>query len=102
MAVDFSNRMNREDSIMVGGSDHQRSRGDEGADISQIPAKVVGPPHAVAVAVYHPIVNVRFKRRGATCRSRALDPLVTRGDPPGGGTTSGDSSDPHCVRIHIR
>ena len=99
LLVHLADRFNREDAVVIRRSDHQRTRRDQCADIGQIPAVGVDPPHAVAVAVNRTILNVREQRRGAADRCGGLDSFVARGNPPRSRAAAGDAGDAELVRI---
>src|SRR5687767_5804841 len=58
LRMDLADGIDRKDSVLVRGGDQERPGGDERADVGQVPEGGVDPPHAVAVAVDHALVNV--------------------------------------------
>ena len=70
------------DDVLGSGSDHERPRGYERADVRGAPAVVVDPHGAVAVAVGRAVGDEVLDASGLADRHDALDALVGRAEEP--------------------
>jgi hypothetical protein len=101
LCVDPPKPVDREDPVLVGRCNQQRSRGDQAPDVGQVPACRVDPPHAITVAVDHAVVNMRLNRSSAARGRTGGHTFVGRCNPPGGRSATRDASHAEPPGVHF-
>ena len=99
LRVDFADRVDREDAVLVRRRDQQRTRRNQRGHVGEIPHRRVRPPHAVAVAVDDAVVDVGRQGGRAADRRAGLDALVRRRDVPRLRAAAGDAGRAEPGRI---
>ena len=101
LRVQANHAIERENGIAIRVDDEQRTRSHQRGHLRIIPAKCIHQEHAVAVALDRAIHDMVFQIGDAGDRSRCLNAIIQRRDPPAVGSPSGTTGHPDSRGVYL-